>query len=218
MGFSLALQMQLMAAADAPIVTPTPPPVAPPANVAPSAPEPVNLPPAIEASATEPSGASLAIGAGAAVGVGLSPSTVGLGRLFGSVAWSHVGLELAAEISSPSTTRRSDGTGFSQYEVFGSLAGCGLGKILSVCLLAKAGEIRVAGEGLEFPATSSALVLQGGLRLAVTHALASRAYIVAHGDGVTTLTTGTVTVDSTPVWTTPRVAGLFGIDVGVRFR
>ena len=56
-----------------------------------------------------------------AVGVGLSPNAVAVGRLFGAIAWSSFGLELAAEISSPSTTSVMDGTGFSQQERLASL-------------------------------------------------------------------------------------------------
>jgi hypothetical protein len=227
MGFALALQLQLMAVAASSAqppdgsagVTPTPgpaPPVA--ASTAPPPPQPADRPPTIPASASESSPASFAVGAGAAVGVGLSPSAVAIGRLFGAVAWSRFGLELAAEVSPPSTTYLMDGSGFSQQELLAGLAGCLLGRTLSACLLAKAGEIRVTGQGLAFPAASSALVLQGGLRVAVTHMLGSRAYIVAHGDGVTMLTRGVITVDSMPVWTTPRVAAVFGVDVGVRFR
>lgn len=42
-------------------------------------------------------GPALAVGAGASVGFGLSSSAVALGRLFGSLAWVHWSLELAAE-------------------------------------------------------------------------------------------------------------------------
>jgi hypothetical protein len=227
MGFALALQFQLMAAAtsgaqqpaSSPRVTPAPVTAAPPvASTAPAAPDAADRPAPLPVPGSQWSPVSLALGAGAALGVGLSPRAVAVGRLFGAMAWSRLGLELAAEISSPSTTYMADGSGFSQQETLASLAGCALGQTFSACLLARGGEIRVTGQGLAFPATSSALVLQGGVRVAVTHALGSRAYVVAHGDGVTMLIRGVVTVDSMPVWTTPRVAALFGVDVGVRFR
>jgi hypothetical protein len=212
MGFALAVQFQLLATEEAARSTAIPPP--PPAPPTISAPPP-SKPPAI---ASAPSGPSLAAGGGAAAGVGLSPDVTALGRLFASAAWSHVALELAAEASVPSTLRRADGAGFSQQVFLASLAGCGLLSRWSACALAKVGEIRVSGDGVDAPATSAGIIFQTGLRLALTQALGHRVYIVAHADGLALLTRGVVTLDGMPVWTTPRVAGTFGLDFGVRFR
>ena len=76
----------------------------------------------------------------------------------------------------------------------------------------------MSGDGVDTPATSAGLVLQTGLRLAVTQALGHRVHLVAHADGVALLTRGVVTLDAMPVWTTPRVAATAGLDFGVRFR
>src|SRR5205085_10456403 len=108
--------------------------------------------------------------------------------------------------------------GFSQQVLLAGLAGCGVSGRWSVCLLGKAGEIRVAGEGVDAPGTVSRLFLQTGLRLALTQALGPRAEIVVHGDGLAALTRGTVTLDSMPVWSTPRIAAAVGLDFGVRFQ
>jgi hypothetical protein len=62
------------------------------------------------------------------------------------------------------------------------------------------------------------LFLQTGLRLALTQALGRRTMIVVHGDGLASLTRGIVTLDSMPVWTTPRTAAAVGLDFGVRFQ
>ena len=171
---------------------------------------------------TKPDGAtpgpSILVGAGGAVGLGVASSAVPLGRLFGAVEWSHLAVELAAEVSAPSTTRQIDGAGFSQQQFLASLAGCGVLTSLRACLIAKVGEIRVVGQGVEFPATSYGLVAQAGLRLAVTHMLGSRLQIGAHVDGLALITKGVVTLDSMPVWTTPRLAALFGAEIGIRFQ
>ena len=212
MGFALAVQFQLLATEEAARSTAAPPAPAPPTI---SAPPPSKPPPEI---ASSPSGPSLAAGGGASAGVGLSPDVTAVGRVFGSVAWSRVALELAAEVSVPSTLRRADGAGFSQQVFLASVAGCGLLSRWSGCALAKVGEIRVSGDGVDTPATSAGLILQTGLRLALTQPLGRRVYILAHADGVALLTRGVVTLDGMPVWTTPRVAGIFGLDFGVRFR
>jgi len=209
MGFALAVQFQLLATTDA-ARTPAAPP-APPTVIAPPAPPP---PPASDAGG----GPALAAGAGAAAGIGLSPDVTAVGRVFGSVAWSRVAVELAGEASAPSTLRRTDGGGFSHQVFLASVAGCGLLSRWSGCVLAKIGEMRVSGDGVDTPATSSGLMLQTGLRLAVTLMLGQRAHVIAHADGVALLTRGVVTLDAMAVWTTPRVAATVGLDFGVRFR
>jgi hypothetical protein len=158
------------------------------------------------------------VGAGGAVGLGVSSSAVPLGRLFGAVAWPRAAVELAAEISAPSTTHRADGAGFSQQQVLASLAGCAVLRPLNGCLVAKAGDIRVVGQGVDLPATAHGFAAQAGLRIGVTHMLGSRMQIGVHADGLALLTQGVVTLDGMPVWTTPRFAALFGADIGVRFR
>jgi hypothetical protein len=217
MGFALAVQFQLLASeatasTTPPEVSPTPPP-APPTIIKPPAP-----PASGQRDAGSRSRPSIAIGAGASAGVGLSPEITALGRVFGSVAWPHVAVELAIETSLPSTLHRADGAGFSEQVFLVGLAGCGLRSRWSGCLLAKVGEVRVVGEGVDLPATASAPFLQTGLRLAVTQMLGHRAQVALHADGLALISRGIVTLDSMPVWTTPRVAATLGLDLGVRFQ
>ncbi len=141
-----------------------------------------------------------------------------LGRVFATVAWSRVGVELSAEMSTPLALDRPDGSGFSERLLFVGLGGCGSRTWLSACLLAKAGQIRVVGTGVDFPATSSGLLFQTGLRLAASKGLGSHAYVSARADGLVLLTRGIVTLDAMPVWVMPHIAALVGIDIGVRFR
>jgi hypothetical protein len=201
-------------------------PTSTPQPAAPAPPEPGESLPATvtrDAPVTSPSsassGPSLTLGAGAAVALGAAPSLVALGRLFGAVGWTHVAIELAGEISpESSSTRREDGAGFTHQQVLGSLAGCGLVQSWGACLVAKAGEIRVTGRGVDVPATATGLLMQFGVRLTWTHMLGRRFEIGAHADGLALATDGKVTLDALPVWTTPRFTASLGLDVGVRFR
>jgi hypothetical protein len=225
MGFAVALQFQLLAAQAGAQGPPQPSAIA--AAPKEAAPAPV---PSVSATASATSGAretpargwlsrpSIIVGAGAAANVGEAPSVAALARLFGTVAWPHVAVELAAEASVPSTFRRADGAGFSQQVLLAGLAGCGVSGRWSGCLLMKVGEIRVTGEDVDAPGTAAAPFLQTGLRLAAAQALGRRALIVVHADGLTPITRGVVTLDSMPVWTTPRVAAAVGLDFGMRFQ
>lgn len=89
---------------------------------------------------------------------------------------------------------------------------------MSLCAVGKVGELRVVGQGVDVPLTASGLVIQAGVRLAASHTFGHRTYIGAHVEGLGRVTQGTVTLDSMPIWTTPRFAALLGIDVAYRFR
>ncbi|HSY41685.1 MAG TPA: hypothetical protein VLA79_19230 [Polyangia bacterium] len=226
MGFALALQIQLMAATVGESRAAPPPVETPVAKVPAPAPSAVTPPAAQIESAggaapettAQRRGPLALVGAGAAAGFGVTSEPVAIGRLFATVAWSHVAVELAGEVSTPSTTHRADGAGFSQEQILASLAGCGVRGAWSVCAVGKAGELRVVGQGVDVPLTASGLMLQAGLRLAAAHAFGHRTYIVAHVEGLGRLTQGDVTLDSMPVWTTPTFAALLGIDLAWRIK
>jgi hypothetical protein len=227
MGFALALQIQLMAATvgearlEAPPAPATEPAASrgPPASTAPSpaahleaAPAPVPEP------SGRPEGPSVLAGAGMLAGLGISSTPIAVGRLFAALAWPHVAVELGGEVSAPSTTNRADGAGFSQEEFLASVAGCGVSGPFSLCAVGKLGELRVVGQGVDVALTASGLMIQSGLRLTAAHGVGQRTSIIAHAEGLARLTEGTVTLDSMPVWTTPRFAALLGIDIAFRFR
>ena len=229
MGFALALQIQLMAAtAGENRPEPPPPPPTDTAVTKVAAPPPsIAAPPVVriqnagsEAPATtdQRGGPFVLVGVGAAAGLGEASDPVALVRLFATASWSHVAVEVGGEVSVPSTTHGVNGAGFSQRQVLASLAGCGVRGPFSVCAVGKAGELRVAGQGVDVPLTASGLMLQAGLRLAASHTFGHRTYIVGRLEGLGRLTQGTVTLDSMPVWTSPTFAALLGIDVAFRFR
>ena len=134
------------------------------------------------------------------------------------MAWPRIAAELAAEGVLPGEMHLSNGTGFSHQVFAASLAGCGTRGRWNACLVAKASHLRVTGTGIDLPATSSGLLVHAGPRLSVAQTLGDRLYVVGHADGLVLLTRGIVTLDGVPVWTTPRVAGVVGLGLGVRFR
>lgn len=227
MAFALAVQLQLMAATadSSPAPAPSPPaaqvPISSPVIIpTPAADIRESLPAARErapAEAAPPSRRWAAVGAGAAAGLGVADAPVALGRLFVTVGWTNAAIELEGEASVPSTIRRADGAGFSQFQLLAGLAGCGVRGSFSACAVGKAGELHVSGQNVDVPATATGLTVQAGLRLAATHALSHRAYIIGRAEGLTRLTQGTVTLDSMSVWRTPRFVTLLGIDVALRF-
>ncbi len=233
MGFALALQIQLLTAADT-----SPRVVAPPPSENAGIPAaPVQLPPAPKSTppakqeralpesrtvtheATIPSPPPiLSLGVGGSVALGMSSSLVGLGRLFGSLAWHSFSVELAGEAGMPATVRRQDGSGFTHQELMASLAGCGNIGRFGACLVAKGGEIRIAGRDIDTPRSGSGPFLQAGLRLAATQPFWRRAFVSVRTEGLVTLTRSRVTLDQILVWTSPRFAGTLGLDLGVRFQ
>lgn len=227
-GFALALQIQLMATrvAESRSSPPTVPPsridtpeTSPKVSVAPSPTVQVeSTNPEPTGSSTESHGPSFLMGVGVSAGLGVSSDPVALGRLFATIEWSHLALELDGEASSPSTTHRAGGAGFSQEEFLAGLAGCGVWSPFGACAVAKIGELRVAGQGVDVPLSAAGLMVQAGLRVAAAHPLGLRTYIVARAEGLARLTQGTVTLDSMPVWSTPRFAAVLGVDLGLRFR
>jgi hypothetical protein len=227
-GFALAVQIQFLTKTSA---------AGPDANVAPPPPEvetapPVVVPPAAIASKAQLSGAPaakngspspasrsgpmFAAGAGPSIGFGMSSAPVLLGRLFGAADWQHVSLELAAEVSQPATTRRSDGAGFSQQLLLASAAGCAVITRWRACLVAKAGEVRMAGE-INHPASAQAPVVEAGVRIGVVQRVGQRVFLTARADGLTNLIRWTARLDRVPVWTAPEFAAALGVDAGFRF-
>jgi hypothetical protein len=231
---AIAVQIQLLAATRDPgDGTAAPKSTGPPPGA--STPQPVPRSTLARISSTEPPGATLetkpsapstarglgpvlAMGAGTSVGFGMSSMPVLLGRVLGSVAWQHLSVELAAEASLPTTTRRSDGAGFSQQHLMGSAAACTLLTRWRGCLLASAGEVRMTGAEIDLPTSAVVPLVQAGVRVGLVQPLGRQFFLDAHADGLANVIRWTGTLDQVPVWTAPRFAAVFGVDVGVRSR
>jgi len=156
-------------------------------------------------------GPGLALGAGTSVGFGMSSRPVLLGRVLGSLAWRHVALELAAEASLPTTTRRADGAGFAQQHLLASAAGCAVLTRWRACLLAKAGEVRMTGEDIDLPTSAVVPLVEAGARVGIVELLGGGFFVDAHADGLANVIRWTGTLDQVAVWTAPRVAAVLGV-------
>src|SRR4029077_1547248 len=114
------------------------------------------------------------------------------------------------------TTRRADGAGFSQQHLLAGVATCAIVTRWNACLLASAGEVRMVGD-IYRPTSAVVPVVQAGARVGVSQRLGRRAFLNARADGLVHLVRWTASLDQVPVWTAPRFAAAFGVDVGVRF-
>jgi hypothetical protein len=159
----------------------------------------------------------LGLGLGPSAGFGLAPGPSIEGRLFATLRSGQASVELGAEASWPSTLRQSDGSGFSQYRLALTIAGCGHRDRWSACLLGEIGQMRVRGFGVDVPSSASGVTALTGLRLAMTQRVTERSYIVARADVLGRLTPWTVTLNQADVWTMPRFAVAVGIDFAFRF-
>ena len=157
----------------------------------------------------------LALGAGTSVGFGMSSSPVLLGQVLGSVSWQHISVELAAEASLPTTTRRADGAGFSQQHLLASAAACGVRTRWRACLLANAGAVKMTGQDIDLPTSAVVPLVEAGVRVGVVQLLGHGFFVEGHADGLANVIRWTGTLDQIPVWTAPRLAAVLGVNVGI---
>jgi hypothetical protein len=213
LAFSVAVQVQLLAALAPPEPEPEPSPPPPPPPVVRPAPA-VVAPPPPPAPARS---VTWSIGFGPALALGMAPQTTGLGRLFVSGGVGRFSLEAAADAAWPAAQHDVDGTGFSLDRFAGGAAACGHASVLAGCVLGTVGVLRARGTGVDAPASPTGVFSQVGARLAVTANLGGRYFVSGRVDGLVMLSTWTVTVNQATAWTTPRLGGLIGVDVGARF-
>jgi len=100
----------------------------------------------------------------------------------------------------------------------GSLVPCMHARPVSVCALATAGALRVAGQGGLVATRQATLPYLGfGVRAAASLPVTARAALTLHGDVTAPVTETKLTVDKDVVWTSPSVAITLGIGVAYRF-
>jgi hypothetical protein len=213
MTFAIAVQIQILnssgtASPTGAITTP-----AAEAPVATAIPKPsVPVPPA--AAAKE----RLSLGIGPTADLGGAPSWSGGGRLFGALRYNMLSLELGAELTLPVTLRRPDGTGFSTTTFGATLAPCLHRDRFALCGVGSLGLLHVQGFGVDDAHSPSSPAGKAGLRLAFDEPLSQRWTIAGHVDGLATLTPRTVYLNAMPVWTTPPLALIVGLDLAVLVR
>lgn len=191
-----------------------------PPAVPPSA-APLSTPPVTPAPLRPPSEAPHAVwvaGVGTSLAFGVVSSPVGVGRLFGGVALPHVSAELSAELSLPATAwRPGDGAGVSQRTALAGAAVCAGRPPWDICALVKGGGVRLAGEQIARRSAAWVWVGEAGARLGLTASLGPRFFVAARAEGLVLLNRWTASLDQMPVWTSPRFAGVLGLDAGVHF-
>lgn len=212
--FSVAVQVQLLAALEPPPEPEPPPPPPPPPPVAPPAPTVVVEPPPPPAPVPR---LTWSVGLGPALALGVAPRATGLARLFVSARGRRFSLELAADATLPATQHEADGTGFSLERFAGGAAGCGHASAFAACVTGTIGILRARGTGIDAPATPTGAFSQIGARFAATRDFGDRYFAAVRVDGLVMLSSWTVAVNQVDAWTTPRVAGAIGFDLGAHF-
>ena len=233
MGFVVAVQIQVLATeltagpASAPqaATAATPAPAASPAETEPVAarpapPAPPEAPPPIEIPSSAPGSTpwSTIAGIGASAGFALGPNPTAQGRIFFGLQHAAASLEFGAEASLPTTTRQTDGIGFRQNLILGTLAACGHYRFAAACALGKFGQIRVRGLGVDVPSSPTGFIAQAGPRLVATLGLGKQLLLLGHVDALVLLTPWTVELNHTDFWKMPRFGAALGIDLAARFR
>jgi hypothetical protein len=158
----------------------------------------------------------LAVGAGPAVAIGMTPDVTAFGRLFVVAQFRRLSGEIAADAALPATQRERDGSGVAVNALGSSAAGCAHASIVSACLLGRLGWIRAQGMGISAPRTSWGHFGEVGMRVAGTKEV-GRFLVSVHADGLVMLSRWSVLLNDAVVWNVPRVGGVVGLDVALRF-
>jgi hypothetical protein len=229
LAFSVAVQIQLIATL-APSMPEPPPsvqgPVAPPAPARVPEQPAISLPHPNKAAAPpqpEPHPTKQArplklfLGVGPSLALRLAPHPMGLGRLFASGRVSWISVEIALDAALPATQREADGSGFSLDRFAAGAAVCGHALAFAACLTTTVGLLRAHGFEVDAPASSSGLFSQLGARFGAVEDLGRRYFVAARADALVMLSSWTVRLNETTVWTTSRVGLVVGFDLGVRF-
>ena len=203
MTFAVAVQIQLLATESA-----APAPPVPAARLAGGAP----------AEEIHPRDRRLAIGVGPVAQQGVTPSTSGGLRAAAVVGWAPVTLELAADVTLPSTLHLADGSGFSATALEASVASCERRGRVALCAVGALGLLRAHGFGVDDARVALSWVGRAGLRVALEQPVARRWSTSLHADVLATLTPRTVDLNDVAVWTTPRIALGVGIDLDFHLR
>jgi hypothetical protein len=157
------------------------------------------------------------LGAGPALGFGFAPRAALGARVFARARRNQLALELGAEASLPSHHTLSQGRGFDQHFIAGSLAGCAFVRSLSGCVVNKWGTLRVRGFGVDVPRESSGLVGLAGVRLMLSEHLATRWVGALRVEGLATLAPWRVLLNQREIWVTPTLSLCLGADLGAVF-
>src|SRR6185295_12240299 len=99
----------------------------------------------------------------------------------------------------------------------GTAAGCGHLSPFVACVLGTVGVLWVHGVGVDVMSSPTGLFYQLGARLGARFDFAHRYFAGVRADGLWSPGPWTVQVNGVPMWTTPRIGALVGVDVGAIF-
>jgi hypothetical protein len=228
MSFAIAVQIQLLAqeTASQSDVLPSAPSSDQPSDesrssartAAPPSRREDTRPPVAERSSEEHTAWQFMLGAGPALAFGLAPRPAVEGRVFGGMRRGRVAFELGAEASLPSHYATTNGDGFDQHVIAGSVAGCAVFGGASGCVVTKLGKVYVRGVGVDLPNADSGGMAQIGPRFAWFHGLGDRWFGALRVEALATLVSWEVTLNEREVWKTPLFSLSVGGDLGVFFQ
>jgi hypothetical protein len=147
----------------------------------------------------------------------LAPHPTALARIFATGRISWISLEIALDAALPATQREADGSGFALDRFAAGAAVCGHARALAACLTTTVGLLRARGLDVDAPAASPGVFSQLGARVGAAEDLGRRYFVAARAEALVMLSSWTVRLNETAVWTTPRVGLVGGFDLGVRF-
>jgi len=158
----------------------------------------------------------LAVGAGPAVGLGMTPDATAFGRLFFVARVRRLSAEIGADAALPVTQHEPDGTGVVVNATGVGAAGCAHVSVMSACALGRIGWIRARGVEVAAPRASWGRFSEVGIRVAASRDL-GRFMVSLHADGLVMLSRWNVVLNDAVVWSVPRIGGVVGLDVALRF-
>ena len=173
--------------------------------------------PASRTQASDSTGVSLWVGLGPAFAWALAPRNTPVGRLFVDVRGAWISAEVAVDAAWPVTHQVARTGGFKLERTSAMAAVCGHASVFLGCVLATVGILRAGGVGLDAPGSPTGGFYQLGARLGARFPLASRYFAGVRMDGLWSPAPWTVEANGVPMWTTPRLGALVGVDVGAIF-
>ena len=157
------------------------------------------------------------LGAGPTLAFGLAPRTAIAGRILAGARRGGFSLELGGEATLPSRYMSSNGDGFDQQVVAGSVAGCVSSRTLSACVVSKLGRLAVHGFGVDVPSSDSGTLAQIGPRLMLNQTIGESWFGALRVEALATLVHWEVRLNQREVWETPLLCLSVGGDLGMIF-
>jgi hypothetical protein len=157
------------------------------------------------------------LGLGPSLGLAIAPKATGIGRLFGRYRLDWLSLELGVDAALPANRTEADGSGFSLRRFAAGTAACGHIEPFAGCVTATLGRLEARGFGVDKRASPVGLFSQVGVRLTATYEFGARYFAAARVEGLMMPATWRVRLNERIVWTTPRIGGLIGLDLGLNF-